>query len=363
VTVGFYSPLPPVRTGVADYAAALLTELERLCEVRVNAPGEVCLYHLGNNRLHRQIYFQALRRPGVAVLHDAVLNHLLLGCLDRDAYVSEFVYNYGEWSRALACELWGAAGQCAHDPRFFDRALVRRVAESSRAVIVHNAGAARIVAAHAPGARIVEIPHLARPPGLPDSAAVRAWRDRHGISPRTFLFGVFGYLRESKRLASVLRALETVRGAGRDAALLVAGEFVSSDLARAIAPLLAQPGVLHLPYAEENEFRLRVSAVDAGINLRYPSAGETSGITIRLMAAAKPVLLTAGEENAGFPEAACIRVDSGVAEARMLAEYMTWLAASREAAREIGRRAVIHIEAFHSPEVCARRYWEVLSSC
>ena len=35
VTVGFYSPLPPARTGVADYAAALLAELRRHGRVEV----------------------------------------------------------------------------------------------------------------------------------------------------------------------------------------------------------------------------------------------------------------------------------------------------------------------------------------
>ena len=30
MTAGFFSPLPPARTGVADYAAALLTELVRV---------------------------------------------------------------------------------------------------------------------------------------------------------------------------------------------------------------------------------------------------------------------------------------------------------------------------------------------
>ena len=29
MTVGFYAPMPPARTGVADYAAALVAELRR----------------------------------------------------------------------------------------------------------------------------------------------------------------------------------------------------------------------------------------------------------------------------------------------------------------------------------------------
>ncbi len=55
--VGFDSPLPPSRTGVADYAAVLLAALRRHGTVEVNpAPADVWLYHLGNNQLHRAIY-------------------------------------------------------------------------------------------------------------------------------------------------------------------------------------------------------------------------------------------------------------------------------------------------------------------
>jgi glycosyltransferase involved in cell wall biosynthesis len=359
VKLGLFAPLPPARTGVADYAAALRAALSAHGEVEVGAAdADVCLYHLGNNALHREAYEASLRRPGVVVLHDAVLHHYLLGTLTREAYLDEFAYNYGEWSRSLAAELWAGRHNSAQDERYFRHALVRRAAEAARAVVVHNPAAARIVAAHAPAARIVEIPHLWCGPA-PDPFPGR-WRAARGIAPATFLFGVFGHLRESKRLPAVLRAFEDLRGCGADAALLVAGAFVSTDLERALAPRLDQPGVLRLGYLDAAEFRAAASAVDACINLRYPAAGETSGIAVRMMGLAKPVLLTAGEENARWPEAACLRIDQGVAERPMLKEYMKLLIVSRDTAREIGRRAAAHIAEHHSQARIARRYWELL---
>ena len=56
MTAGFFSPLPPARTGVADYAAALLAELRRHGRVEVApARSDAALYHLGNNGLHAEI--------------------------------------------------------------------------------------------------------------------------------------------------------------------------------------------------------------------------------------------------------------------------------------------------------------------
>ena len=167
------------------------------------------------------------------------------------------------------------------------------------------------------------------------------------MDPGAFLFGVFGYLRESKRLASVLRAFRELRRGGARAALLVAGEFVSTDLERAVAPLLADSGVVRLPHLPEREFWLAAAAVDACINLRYPAAGETSGIAIRLMGIGKPVLVTESEECARFPEDACLRVASGAAERDSLTAHMVLLTSMTEVARAIGLRGAAHIQAHH----------------
>src|SRR3954454_8896010 len=88
VTVGFYSPLPPARSGVADYAAALVPELRKLGQVEGDAHRwDAALYHLGNNALHAGIYRLAIDRPGITVLHDAVLQHFFLGQLNESAYI------------------------------------------------------------------------------------------------------------------------------------------------------------------------------------------------------------------------------------------------------------------------------------
>jgi glycosyltransferase involved in cell wall biosynthesis len=365
LNVGFYSPLPPAATGVADYSAALLAALQPLGRVEANPrQADVRLYHLGNNRLHSEIYRRALEIPGVIVLHDAVLHHFLLGTLDESKYVEEFVYNYGDWSAELARQLWRNRASSAANPQYFRYPLIKRVAERSLAVVVHNPGAARMVREHAPGAVIHEIPHLFEAPAEPaDAVDILRLRESLGLGPRTFLFAVFGHLRESKRLLSVLRAFERAR---RDSAmaLLVAGDFVSSDLKRAASPLLgAARGILRIGFTPERDFWRYAAAADACINLRYPAAGETSGISIRLMGAGKPVLVTSGLETSRFPELACLQVDAGLAEEDLLAGYMRLLAHSPGDARIIGQRAADHIREFHAPARVAGEFWRILSAC
>jgi glycosyltransferase involved in cell wall biosynthesis len=341
-------------TGVADYAATLDAALRRHRKAEA-------LYHIGNNSWHREIYGRALSRPGVVVLHDAVLQHFFLGALTREEYVNEFVYNYGEWTRGLAEDLWANRARSAADPRYFDYPMLKRVASASRAIIVHNPAAARLVR-HAAEARVVEIPHFFSQPSLPDPIEALRFRQSLGVHPRTFLVGVFGHLRESKRIPTVLRAMERLWRDGVDAKLLVQGAFASSDLERALAPALNHRNVLRAGFLQPKDFWKWASIVDVCVNLRFPTAGETSGIAISMMGIGKPVVFSAGEEIARIPENACLRVDCGPAEEEILADYLKWLAMDREAAQDIGRNASEHIRREHALEKVVPRFAEVLDS-
>jgi glycosyltransferase involved in cell wall biosynthesis len=365
VKVGFYSPLPPARTGVADYSARLLEGLQPYGEVwtspaRRPRPCDVALYHLGNNNLHAAIYRQAIERPGVVVLHDAVLHHFLLGVLEPDVYVEEFVYNYGAWNRGLAADLWQYRAGSASDGRYFQFPMLKRIVERSRAVIVHNPAAARAVKAHTPQTAVVEIPHHFSPPEQPSEAANARYRESLGFRAGDFVLGVFGYLRESKRLATILDVFAALRRERPESALLIAGAFVSRDLECALAPLLGRPGIVYRPHLPEREFWLAAGAVDACINLRYPSAGETSAIAIRLMGIGKPVLVTESEECARFPADACLRIASGLEERDSLWSNLVLLTSIPRVGRAIGQRGAGYIHAHHTLEQVARQYWDTL---
>ena len=359
--VGFYSPLPPVRSGVADYAAALLGALPG--ELIVNADGDVNLYHMGNNGLHAEIYARALARPGVVVLHDAVLNHFHLGALSRGEYVEEFVYCYGPWYGIMAEAMWAGRSRSASDKRYFKWPMLRRVAERSLAVIVHNDGAAEMVRREAPGARIEVIPHLPLPSAPVDMVNIERWRAKNGVRPSQTLFGVMGYLRESKRVMPVLRVFMRLRAMRDDVWLLLAGQVGSSDLDRAIEPFLGGPGILSEAHLPEAAFQMRAAACDVGVNLRYPGGGESSGMTARWLGIGRPVIVSDTPENAALPAAGCPRVATGASEEDSLAAVMIWLADSAVRRRECGRAGRQWAEREMQLPAIAEHYWRVLVAC
>ncbi len=358
--VGFFSPLPPAATGVADYSAALIRAMRAYGEVIENAPGDVNLYHIGNNHLHREIHARALAEPGAVMLHDAVLHHFYLGTLDEAAYLDEFVYNYGEWSRGMAGEFWRNRARSGSVARYFEYPMLRRVAERARVVVVHNPAAAAQVRRHAPGARVEEIPHLfLEPPPVSRGEALEL-RGKWGVPAGALVAGVFGHLRESKRLSAILRAMERLWAEGSPWWLVVQGAFASSDLERALAGRLKHPRIVRTGYLPEGEFWRWAAATDVCLNLRFPSASETSGIAISMMGVGKPVVFTAGPEIERIPENACLRVESGAAEEEHLTALLGWAAEHRPALQRIGANAAAHIKQNHDAHQVARRFWEIL---
>jgi glycosyltransferase involved in cell wall biosynthesis len=352
LTVGYHAPPPGSHSGVADYAETLTRALRRFGRPPID------LYHLGNNKLHAQIYADALATPGVIVLHDAVLHHFMLGALSYDEYIAEWIYNYGEWQRDLGEELWRERAKCGADPRYFEFPLLRRILERSRAVIVHNPGAA--AAASQYNSKVTIIPHFCEIQPPAEACETVRFRERIGVGQGVTLFGIFGYLREPKRIVTCIQAFKRLHKQRPDTALLIAGECVSSDLTRLLETEVNHPAVRRLAHLSERDLNLAMATIDCCFNLRYPGAGETSGIAIRLMGAGKPVIVTENAENSAFPRGAVLRASPGVAESAELFDHICLVTEFPSIAKEIGSEAQRHIRQHHALESVAGRYWDTL---
>ena len=296
------------------------------------------------------------------MIHDAVLHHFLLGTLSERQYIAEFVYNYGAWSESVARSLWQGRARSATDPRYFRYPLLRRIVEASSAVVVHNPAARQAVLQHVPGATVFEIPHLFEPPPLPPAYDVERLRRQLGCDGSTLLCGVFGHLRESKRLMSVLRAFAPRPSPRQRRSPGSRRVCVHRPGAHCRPASVGPRHRLSSGYLSDSDFWRFASAVDVCVNLRFPAAGESSGIAVRLMGIGKPVILTAGPETSGFPDAACLRVDAGLAEEDTLAAYLEWLARDRASRLRIGTaRPNPHRRGTRPAPSAPPAYWQALT--
>jgi glycosyltransferase involved in cell wall biosynthesis len=306
-----FTPWPPARTGVAHYASMIVPALRKHIEVEVvssdrqQATGNgQRIYHLGNNPHHAWIYEEAMRTPGVVVLHDVILHHLIVEMTlakgDVEGYVEALRANHGEagaaWARGRAAGLHSEMGN------FLMPASIE-VANRSRAVIVHNRWAADRLRSLGVTKPVHVVPHPYEP--QPDARARRdEIRTRHGFRPEDRVIGFFGFLTSAKRAEVVLAAAEKA-----GAQLLIVGEP---------APNIDLPTT---GYVDEADFGAYFAAVDRLVNLRYPSAGETSGTLIRAFEAGKPVAVSDYAQFAEYPDDCVVKIPFGDGEIDALSDF------------------------------------------
>ncbi len=318
------TPLPPTRTGIAHYASMLLPALARRAEVRAfeslegyrPADFDAVVYQLGNNPHHETAYLEAMRVPGVIVLHDLVLHHLIVEMTlargDVEGYSAALRANHGAMGEAWA--RGRAAGLHLESANFLMPASIE-VANRSLAVIVHNNCAAERLRSFGVSTPIHVVPH----PYVPETRRFDrdALRARFDLTPGDRVIGFFGHLTSAKRADVVLEAFRRARQDFPRLALLVVGEPAPNiDLER-----LRSEGVVMTGYVPDDEFPSYYAAADRLVNLRYPTAGETSGTLIRALDAGKPVAVSDYAQFAELPDTCVVKIPLGDGEVEALAGF------------------------------------------
>jgi glycosyltransferase involved in cell wall biosynthesis/SAM-dependent methyltransferase len=343
--VAFFSPMPPARSGIADYSAALVEPLGRLVELEVFdcAPAgynasrfDIALYQIGNNPHHEFVYETALRHPGMIVLHEANLHYLLADLTirrgDWDAYIREVEYNAGPEALAYAARVRALEV----GPDYEGIPMTRRILESARGVIVHSSAVEEHVRSAGFRGPVARIPHGA---WLPE-ADRWAYRERLGIDETTPLIGIFGFLKPYKRIAESLRAFRRLLRVEPRAKMILAGEpHPDFPVESVIRTLGLEGSVRVLGFVDIADFTGYMAASDIVLNLRYPTVGESSGSLLRAFGLGKPVLVSDVGAFRDLADDTCFKVRAGSSEEDEIFEYLNQLVSRPELARALGARA------------------------
>ncbi len=363
--VAFFSPLPPARTGTADYAHALIPELSRLVDLKVfeqvprrfdPADFSNIVYQIGNNSWHWEIYELALRHPGIVVLHEANLHDLIRGHTgaQSDAYMREVVYEiFGVEMEALGGPGVSSAGA---QPRMFS--MLKRLLSASRACIVHNRYAEGIVRRKGFTGPVARIPHGAELISRDGSD----FRKKLGLEPEEPLLGMFGYFRPDKQVCECLQAFGSFLRYVPSAHMVIAGQaHPEVPLAEEIERLALTGRVHVLGFQTLEDLDGYIAACDVILNLRSPTFGESSGIAARAFGMGKTVILTDDGVNCDFPDDICVRIPADRYQVPVLSRTLDWLLSTPGLPAEIGGAAARWVAANSTWEHVAARYAEVLA--
>ncbi len=333
-----WSPLPPLASGVADYVEEQLAVLSRefsltlvventklisgaiqdrfrVIALEQSDPNTLRVYHVGNSPLHGFIYREAVRVPGIVVLHEWNLHELLLGFAvnanDFDAYRRMVRREHGERGSVAAETIASALGG-RHWTGVFPLNL--EILESALAVVGLAGSTSARGAARLSGTPSLHLPHHAL---LRSHTTDRAdARRRLGLSEDVPVVLAPGLGTSSKSLEIVQAAVDAVRlEVGRLALVTVGGGAVEGV-----------SGATSLGRVDLETLGDALVAADVVVALRFPSRGEASGVVMRALAAGRAVIVSTGSTaDEDLPMGVVSRVSPGSGESAELAAILRLL--------------------------------------
>lgn len=331
--VAWWSPLPPLGTGVADYSYDLLeglrTDFDLVAVVDdrtvglvrapdgvpivgaskylagVNGQCDLDVYQMGNSFFHAYMHSAALDRPGILILHDPALVDLYrvsCGSSTTPSFVEEARFNDPSIDGELP--VIHVDGQAVLDR--LQLLMSRRLIETNVVTAVHSRWAQETLQRRFPGARYELIPSFARV--IPINTPIA--RDAHRV-----VFGVYGGLSPHKRILSVVRAFgELNRQLPGQAELDIVGRLDVAPVFDALTRLIQELGIgtsVHVSTEVSLEnFEASIANCDVVIALRWPTAGETSAVIMRAFGAGKPVITSDVPQHGELDSAFCWRVST-----------------------------------------------------
>lgn len=365
-----FCPLPPTRAGTADYCYEQLPALARDWNLRmvVESRAERApplpdgvravnladwkrdaardrrtprLYHLANNIHHEYALRESLERPGIAVFHDVVLHHLVVEMTlargKETEYEAFMVGDHGELGRHVARQ---RSRYVFTEYQQFLMPLNGPAIRASLGVIVHSKWAARRVQVRHPKIPVQHVPmHFApqRFSGSMDRAEARA---RLGIPADRVVFAMLGFVTPPKRLDLAIKALSRIRRKLPPFELLIVGEVRDpAGLARMVRSHGLDGVVRSTGWVSLEEFHRAIQASDVVINLRYPTAGETSATLIRALGEGRPAVVFNYASFADLPDSIAMKVDLDTNSTRGLEAALLRLGTEPALREALGQRA------------------------
>jgi glycosyltransferase involved in cell wall biosynthesis len=386
-------------SGIADYSYELLPRLAEHAEVVVVSPRpsrfrrsqappgiqvvtpdefrgrdgagafDAAFFHLANNPFHEFVYELFLDRPGIAVFHETVLHHFL-------HHATREVRPDHERYRAMLRADYGGAGDrlanlrergIASDFEKFLFPLTGHVARQASGIVVHSehareqildaltAGPSLSGEPHPP---VTVIPHYA--PKVPASVAgltMAEARRRLGLPPDAFLAGHFGFITLPKQPGAVVGGFAKLAERRPEALLLMVGADHSGGVFR---KLVESQGlgrrVRTAGYLDLAKFHVYLRAVDAMVNLRYPSAGESSGTVARALEEGRATIVNRTGSFAHIPDDVALKVELDADQTEQVGAHLIRLAEDSSFRAGLEERARSYASTELDAGRAARRY-------
>ncbi|MFB9287006.1 glycosyltransferase [Pseudoduganella plicata] len=389
--LAFVSPLPPEKSGIADYSFEVIGELAAHYDIElVVTPGAAplapdsalarfpvrsadwflqngagydrVLYHFGNSNYHKHMFALLERHPGTVVLHDFYLSGVLDN-MERDGDVPE------AFLRALYASHGHPAlhhhAEHGRNPAIWAYPCNLPVLRQAAGVIVHSDFSRRLAERwYGPGsAEGWRTLPLLRGGAPSDPAAFRAGARRAlGIADGDYIVTSFGMLGATKLNDRLLDAfLASPLGQDPRCRLVFVGENESGPYGRELARRIGTLGekVRITGFVSGTDYARWLAASDTAVQLRAQTRGETSASVLDCLLHGVATVINAHGASADLPDDVLVKLEDGF-ETADLAAALAALHADAQARLALGEKARAYVAREHSPAQVGRLYHEAI---
>ncbi|KLU59394.1 D-inositol-3-phosphate glycosyltransferase [Peptococcaceae bacterium CEB3] len=389
--LAYFSPLPPLKSGIADYSVELLLAMRHLATIDLFVAGyevsdkrlinafkiynisefpsrkrvdgyDLNVYHIGNNHLyHEDIYKMALSEPGLVVLHDVYIHNMVAAMLyghgKSEEYVAEMRYNFGEEGERVAREFLNGVGKAPWERDGLPYPMTKRLVDRAKGVIVHSLYAREHVKSQRESVPVEVVKHHSEVIVEDEKAERFAARKRLGIPDDTVIFASFGYISPNRRIDEILKAVCRLSSLSGRVVFYLVGEV--SEPGYKVEELVRDMGlegkVFITGYADMDYYLDIMKAADICFNLRYPYYGETSGNLHRMLGLGKVVFVSDIGGFREYPDDCLIKVPVGN-ESEVLALQIERLMTHPRLRERISQHALAYAKEYCTLEVAAHNY-------
>jgi len=383
--LAFFTPLNPQRSGISDYSEELLPYLAEKADIEIvigpyqpsnkeilrrfpviqseqfsKDPNryDSVIYQIGNNATYHGYMIPCMQTvPGVAVFHDCCLSYLVLG-------VTVFNGNL-RWLKGMLSEAYGRPMNALARELLFSRidpyeiSLASPFIKLSKAVIVHSRYALEQLRQDNPGKKWRVIP-MGVPIYEPDKSSADL-KAEYGFGKKDFILLSMGSLAYNKRLQLLLDTLQNLFARFPGLKYVIVGGGTPDPLGRkSLKKWISLGKVLRTGWVSADQYRDYILMADLVVDLRYPSAGETSASILRAMAAGKPCIVSAHGSFSELPGSNTVKIAVNHSEKENLEGAIGSLIEDEDKRLRMGQSAKEFVRSNHQLEQAARSYIEFL---
>lgn len=339
--IAFFSPLPPLQSGISDYSVDILRALKCYCDIDVYIDkgyepqvefGDVIhiysykqfeshaheytdiIYQVGNSTFHLYMYEFIKKYPGIVVLHDynmhGVLLHDSLGG-GKNNFKQYRTYLLEDYPESQVSEYLDALqkGQCAYKMREWE--LNGIVTNYARKIIVHSFDAKEKLLQRDIARDVRQIWSFVNLEKVLSKDQRVELKEGNGYGKNEILVAAFGHIHETKRAIPILKAMGKLVKEYHNVKMVFVGKL-ADELKNEFYEVVNGEG-LHesvkvTGYTSLQEFEEYISATDICLNLRYPYNGETSASLVRNLAKGNIVITNQIGSFAEIPDDICIKI-------------------------------------------------------